>query len=103
MILSRVLLGRNHQVPSGLESFCNRFLSQEPIFRRLEIKQNKVFFPTMMCRRHTALLLNHWFAQRKRLAGIISPPEFDKFFTKITEDDNWGVLLKSIRGLLKTR
>jgi len=38
MILAKVLLGRNHQVPSGIESFCNRFLSQEPIFKRLEMK-----------------------------------------------------------------
>jgi hypothetical protein len=89
MILAKVLLGRNHQLPRGIESFCNRFLSLEPVFKRLEMtKKSKVLFPTMICRIN-ALVMSNWFKKRKCVAGIISPPDLNKFFNKIAEDDNW--------------
>jgi hypothetical protein len=42
----------------------------------------------MICRIN-ALVMSNWFKKRKRVAGIISPPDLDKFFDKIAEDDNW--------------
>ena len=89
MILAKVLMGRNHQVPREIESFCNRFLSKEPVLKGLEMtKQSKVLFPTMICHIN-ALKLSNWFQKRRRLAGIIEPPDLDIFFDKIDTDDNW--------------
>ena len=42
----------------------------------------------MICRIN-ALVMSNWFKKRKCVAGIISPPDLNKFFNKIAEDDNW--------------
>ena len=89
MILAKVLMGRNHQVSRALESFYQRFLSKEPALKRLEMtKQDKVLFPTMVSRSN-ALKMSNWFQKRRRLAGIMAPPDLDSFFDRIDEDENW--------------
>jgi hypothetical protein len=89
MILANVLMGRNHQIPIALESFCRRFLAKEPALKRLEMtKQDKVLFPTMVSRSN-ALKLNNWISKRKRTAGIMAPPDLESFFDKIDEGEDW--------------
>jgi hypothetical protein len=58
-------------------------------------KQDKVLFPTMVSRSN-ALKLSNWISKRKRMAGIMAPPDLDSFFDRIDEGENWESMVPKV-------
>ena len=71
-------MGRNHQVPRALESFCHRFLSKEPALKMLEMTKQDNFpdhAQPHQCPKDEQLVSK----EKAGVARIMAPPELDSF------------------------